>query len=225
MLYRQSNGQALWNTATYGRNVKQTIFQTDGNLVIYNTSNQPVWASNTDRRGGTQLIVQDDGNVVIYSSQNRPIWATNTNGIPCNVPSQRDSQRKVNAFANDWLTKRVWRKDNRNLDGECVTLIARYLQDHYGKGALWIGDGRNTAGSVGSQFPNEFLPLSDPRLPIPGSIMSFSATSSNPFGHVVLVRSVQQNGNNLTLTILESNFAYPTQQDVQRSSSFKMMAM
>ena len=78
VLYKLSNGQALWNTSTYGRNVKQTIFQTDGNLVIYNTSNQPVWASNTDRRGATQLIVQDDGNVVMYNAQNQPIWATNT---------------------------------------------------------------------------------------------------------------------------------------------------
>jgi hypothetical protein len=78
VLYKKSNGQALWDTKTYGRNVKQTIFQTDGNLVIYNTSNQPVWASNTDRRGATQLNVQDDGNVVMYNGQNQAIWATNT---------------------------------------------------------------------------------------------------------------------------------------------------
>jgi hypothetical protein len=78
VLYKQSNGQALWNTGTYGRNVKQTIFQTDGNLVIYNNSNQPVWASNTDRRGTTQLNVQDDGNLVMYNAQNQAIWHTNT---------------------------------------------------------------------------------------------------------------------------------------------------
>lgn len=78
VLYRQSNGQALWATGTDRRNVKQTIFQNDGNLVIYNTSNQAVWASNTDRRGGTKLIVQDDGNFVMYNAQNQALWASNT---------------------------------------------------------------------------------------------------------------------------------------------------
>jgi Peptidase family M23 len=78
VLYRQSNGQAIWDTKTYGRNVKQTIFQNDGNLVIYNTSNNPVWASGTDRRGGTRVTVQDDGNFVMYNSQNQALWATNT---------------------------------------------------------------------------------------------------------------------------------------------------
>jgi CHAP domain len=208
VLYRRSNNQPLWASGTDRRNVKHTVFQNDGNLVIYNTSNNPIWASNTDRRSGTRLTVQDDGNVVMYTAQGQAVWHTNT-VTSCNVtpqpPAQRQSERKVNAFANDWLNKTVWRKDDRTLDGQCVSLIARYLQDHYSKGALWIGDGRTTASSIGSQFP-EFLPLSDPSLPIPGSIMSFAATSSNSFGHVALVRSVQRNSNNtLTLTILESN--------------------
>jgi murein DD-endopeptidase MepM/ murein hydrolase activator NlpD len=85
VLYRQSNGQALWDTKTYGKNVKQTIFQNDGNLVIYNTSNQAVWASNTDRRGGTRVTVQDDGNFVMYNAQNQALWATNT-VTSCNPP-------------------------------------------------------------------------------------------------------------------------------------------
>jgi hypothetical protein len=73
VLYRQSNGQALWNTGTYGRSVKQTIFQSDGNLVIYDTNNSPVWDSRTYGRGGTRLTLQDDGNFVMYNAQNQAI--------------------------------------------------------------------------------------------------------------------------------------------------------
>jgi murein DD-endopeptidase MepM/ murein hydrolase activator NlpD len=102
VLYKQSNGQALWHTATYGRNVKQTIFQTDGNLVIYNTSNQPVWASNTDRRGITQLNVQDDGNVVMYNSQNQPIWATNT-VTSCGTTPPPPPTRPANSLINNTI--------------------------------------------------------------------------------------------------------------------------
>ncbi len=85
VIYRRSNGQALWNTATYGRNVKQTVFQPDGNLVIYNTSNQPIWSSGTDRRGGTQVALQDDGNFVMYNAQKQALWQTNT-VTSCNAP-------------------------------------------------------------------------------------------------------------------------------------------
>jgi murein DD-endopeptidase MepM/ murein hydrolase activator NlpD len=85
VLYRKSTGQALWDSRTYGQNIKQTVFQNDGNLVIYNTSNQAVWASRTDGRGGKRLTVQDDGNFVMYNAQNQALWATNT-VTPCNPP-------------------------------------------------------------------------------------------------------------------------------------------
>jgi Peptidase family M23/Ricin-type beta-trefoil lectin domain len=78
VVYRQSNNQALWHTGTYGRSVKHTIFQTDGNLVIYDPNNNPIWNTGTYGRGATRLTMQDDGNLVIYNSQNQPLWATNT---------------------------------------------------------------------------------------------------------------------------------------------------
>lgn len=216
VLYKQSNGQALWHTATYGRNVKQTIFQTDGNLVIYNTSNQPVWASNTDRRGATQLIVQDDGNVVMYNAKNQPIWATNTVTSCQPAPRrERDSKRKVNDFVNQWNGRTgITRYDFRDswATGQCVTLIARYLQDHYGasKTSLTLDHGRGTAASVGRQFTNSFLPLSDKSDPIQGSIISFPQIGlrlpdGSISGHVALVVSSQRSGNNLNIQILDSN--------------------
>jgi hypothetical protein len=76
VLYRNSDGQALWASGTDGRAVSRVIMQDDGNFVIYGFPG-PLWASGTDGQGGAFLIVQDDGNVVIYRP-NAPVWATNT---------------------------------------------------------------------------------------------------------------------------------------------------
>jgi hypothetical protein len=213
VLYRQSNGQALWDTKTYGKNVKQTIFQNDGNLVIYNTSNQAVWASNTDRRGGARVTVQDDGNVVMYNSQNQALWQTNT-VTSCNVaqsPTQRASKTKVTNFVNAFNGKtNIQRYDHWNdpqFQGQCVTLIARYLQEHYGASRtvdLGLDHGGRTAGVVASKYPNSFSTLRDPNDPIPGAIMSFPGIAA-PYGHVALVVSSQRSGNNLIVQILDSN--------------------
>jgi hypothetical protein len=218
VLYRKSNGQALWDTKTYGRNVNRTIFQNDGNLVIYNTSNNAVWASNTDRRGGTRLTVQDDGNFVMYNAQNQALWATNT-VTSCNIsqpPTQRESKRKVDAFVSSWLGQSGIKRLNTNeLQGQCVTLVVRYLQDYYkapldppgGLSSTSWGHGKATAYNVGNIYLNDkFFPVSDPNPPIPGSIISFPNHSYSPtYGHVALVIDSQKNGNNLMLTILESN--------------------
>ena len=62
--------------------------QTDGNLVLYDTSNQARWASGTSNNPGAYLKMQDDGNVVIYragpSTANNALWATNTVWQPGN---------------------------------------------------------------------------------------------------------------------------------------------
>lgn len=55
-------------------------FQSDGNLILINSSGQPLWATGTDKRGET-LSLQADGNLVIYGG-GRALWATNTDGNP-----------------------------------------------------------------------------------------------------------------------------------------------
>jgi hypothetical protein len=78
VLYRTSDGAALWASATDGTSIGVCIMQGDGNLVIYDAGAIPVWSSDTWRDPGSRLIVQDDGNVVIYRPDGTPIWATNT---------------------------------------------------------------------------------------------------------------------------------------------------
>jgi hypothetical protein len=55
------------------------IYQTDGNVCIYNTSGGGIWCSMAVHTPG-KLIMQSDGNLVAYDSGGIPRWATNTWG-------------------------------------------------------------------------------------------------------------------------------------------------
>ncbi|MFC1636120.1 lectin [Planctomycetota bacterium] len=77
VLYRTTNGQAMWASNTNGQAVRNAIMQGDGNFVIYGFP-APIWASNTVGHPGSFLVVQNDGNVVIYQP-NSPKWSTGTN--------------------------------------------------------------------------------------------------------------------------------------------------
>jgi hypothetical protein len=55
------------------------IYQTDGNLVLYRTSdNYPLWSSGTAGQPAGRCVMQTDGNLVIYRPDNVPIWNTGT---------------------------------------------------------------------------------------------------------------------------------------------------
>jgi hypothetical protein len=84
VLYRVSDGRALWAMQTvggqYGYPAGKLIMQTDGNLVAYDASGVAKWASNTWNKGTSpyRLVMQNDGNVVLYDANNTATWATNT---------------------------------------------------------------------------------------------------------------------------------------------------
>tara|TARA_B100000378_G_scaffold278674_1_gene282832 strand:+ start:10810 stop:12759 length:1950 start_codon:yes stop_codon:yes gene_type:complete len=69
----------IWASNTYDTNGRLLVFQSDGNLVLYDYNYTPIWASKVSWPGTPYLFVQDDGNVVSYVN-NRGIWATNTSG-------------------------------------------------------------------------------------------------------------------------------------------------
>lgn len=79
VLYRLTNGEALWDSRTNGQHVMRAIMQGDGNFVLYDFSFRAVFASNTSGNPGSFLLMQDDGNAVIYRPNIVPIWATGTN--------------------------------------------------------------------------------------------------------------------------------------------------
>jgi hypothetical protein len=121
----------------------------------------------------------------------------------------RNSKRKIDAFASQFTgVTGITRYDTKSYDGQCVTLIARYLQEHYGasRTSLSLDNGGGTATAVANQFSSSFLPTKDPADPIPGSVISFpNAPYSSGYGHVALVISAQRSGSSLILSILDSN--------------------
>src|SRR3990167_2084306 len=74
--------KVVWQSGALGATVDRVIMQSDGNLVIYDSSSRPLWATNTAGSPGARLALQADGNLVVYSSSNTVLWASNTQNTP-----------------------------------------------------------------------------------------------------------------------------------------------
>lgn len=73
---------AVWSTKTAKRQVSRLTMQSDGNLVLYDTTGKALWSSGTAGNSNAHLTLQTDGNLVIYSAGGSPLWSTATNGRP-----------------------------------------------------------------------------------------------------------------------------------------------
>lgn len=79
------------------------IYQTDGNLVVYNNlTNGFVWNNNRLNTGG-HMSMQTDGNLVSYGANNHAIWATGTWRYPGAVATMQDDGNLV-VYAKDSCT-------------------------------------------------------------------------------------------------------------------------
>ncbi|MHB9052412.1 MAG: hypothetical protein ACYC5F_00250 [Thermoleophilia bacterium] len=68
----------IWHINRFTSSPGNTVMQSDGNLVVHDSSGYPYWYSRTWGHSVIGLFVQNDGNVVIYNTNWVPIWATNT---------------------------------------------------------------------------------------------------------------------------------------------------
>jgi hypothetical protein len=85
VMYRNSDGKAVWASNTSGHNGAYAAMQNDGNLVIYSSSGGALWATGTYGHSGAYAAMQNDGNLVVYKSGGGPgtggaLWASNTAG-------------------------------------------------------------------------------------------------------------------------------------------------
>lgn len=94
------------------------------------------------------------------------------------------------------------------LTGQCVTLIARYIQEVYLTGSdrtqeRSFSNGRDTAKTVASSFPNFFSPTTTQGVPVRGAIVSFpdmgyvkdsikDGCPNNLCGHTAIVMKSEQ---------------------------------
>jgi hypothetical protein len=71
------NGQCV-PTLTSQNGAYTMVTQTDGNLVMYDSSGKPRWATGTTGRGTGpyKTVMQTDGNYVLYDSNGTPLWAS-----------------------------------------------------------------------------------------------------------------------------------------------------
>ncbi|MEZ2419349.1 hypothetical protein [Luteibacter sp. RCC_6_2] len=78
VVYRNSDGVAIWNTGTSGSGANRIVMQTDGNLVIYTPDGRAVWNTGTWQSGSqaNQFTVDDDGTAVVVAYA--PVWSTST---------------------------------------------------------------------------------------------------------------------------------------------------
>ncbi|WP_329578592.1 hypothetical protein OG500_09520 [Kitasatospora sp. NBC_01250] len=84
VLYRNSDGHAMWATGTYGTTNNPTIldFSHNGDIEMLRTEDWGTGVfcdlgSDNPAPGGT-AVIQDDGNFVIYNTAGQATWATGT---------------------------------------------------------------------------------------------------------------------------------------------------
>ena len=78
---RTNPWKAVWNTHTAGGYIiNGAVFQSDGNLVLYNYSNVALFHTGSANRGGARLVMQGDSNLVIYTNYGLAIWNSGTYG-------------------------------------------------------------------------------------------------------------------------------------------------
>ncbi|MDX3236961.1 hypothetical protein PV392_15010 [Streptomyces sp. ME03-5709C] len=65
-------GAVTWSSGTAGRGVR-TVFQDDGNFVVYAADNGTAWSSRTDGHHGAVLVITGSGEVYIRY-QGAKLW-------------------------------------------------------------------------------------------------------------------------------------------------------
>jgi len=74
--------KALWDTNTddTGKGPWSFVLQTDGTLVVIDSTNEKLWDSDTGGMGEPPyvLTMQNNGNLVLYDSNPFHMWSTDT---------------------------------------------------------------------------------------------------------------------------------------------------
>jgi hypothetical protein len=75
-IYDQAHGVGTWGAPGSQNGGVKASLQSDGNFVVYNSSNTALWSSGTSGTGVKLLDMEDDGRIILY----RPVWQSNTGG-------------------------------------------------------------------------------------------------------------------------------------------------
>lgn len=95
VLYRKSDGSALWSSLT-GKNLggSAAIFR-EGELAVVDSAGQKLFSSGPIRQRGAKLVLQNDGNLLIYAG-GRAVWNSNSGAAGFEVPELDIASETVN---------------------------------------------------------------------------------------------------------------------------------
>jgi hypothetical protein len=136
-------------------------------------------------------------------------------GNPPNAPiapncSSSSFYQNPEVFFN-WVVGRsaITRLDRGDLVGQCVTLVARYVQEVKLPASqrtvrVAYGNGIDTASVVASSFSTYFQPVTRTGLPTRGAVISFY--TSHQYGHTGIVMESRTYNGQRQIRMLESNW-------------------
>jgi len=87
VIYRNSDGAAIWWTGTAGISANVARMQTDGNFVVYDTANAARWHTYTFGNPGAYLSMQNNGAFVINSAAGARLWGSPVPPNEVNTPT------------------------------------------------------------------------------------------------------------------------------------------
>lgn len=168
------------------------------------------------QRTGTNLCVDSPtrdnlGKVHVWECVGNSNQRFKNSGTSIPTPPTQTSNQKFESFVNSFVGQwGISRLDTTNYKGECVSLIARYIQEVYLTGSqksqsITLGNGKDTAGVVALKFPNFFSPTTDQGLPKRGAVVSFPQIGGG-YGHTAIVMESRSLSNGQRqMRIMDSN--------------------
>ncbi|AHH97924.1 hypothetical protein GCM10010174_29310 [Kutzneria viridogrisea] len=97
--YYFQRGSYLEVNKAYSNSHGTLVFQSDGNLVVYNEYGRALWNAGTYHRGKT-AVFQGDGNFVVYDGFGTAVWDAGTTGRGNTLVFQTDGNLVIYDLAN-----------------------------------------------------------------------------------------------------------------------------
>jgi RHS repeat-associated protein len=77
-IYDRVLGELTWVSGTYGHPGGYAVMQSDGNFVIYSSTNVALWSTGSSGSGATLVELETDGRLILYN----PVWSSGTTQSP-----------------------------------------------------------------------------------------------------------------------------------------------
>jgi hypothetical protein len=170
---------------------------------------------------GNGVITQTfEGGYIIWNGRTATAYKNGSGSPSASIPSNPQPGSGMYGNPENFYSWAMGQTGITRLDGmyayrgQCVTLIARYIQEVFlseseRSKSRAFGDGKDTARVVASMLPNQFSPATSVGLPKRGAVISFpgiGVVNGIRYGHVGIVMAARQLSNGQRqVQIMDSN--------------------